>query len=125
MIRRPPRSTRTDTLFPYTTRFRCWVEARHRPLGEFRQGCRKSKTPGGGPGVLETWWSRTESNRRPLQCHCSALPTELRPHGNRRLWPSKRRPPGGVEREITYPAGPRQGKSRDLVAVLAIGRAHV
>src|SRR3546814_987755 len=23
MIRRPPRSTRTDTLFPYTTRFRC------------------------------------------------------------------------------------------------------
>ncbi len=29
------------------------------------------------------WWSRTESNRRPLQCHCSALPTELRPLGNR------------------------------------------
>src|SRR3546814_5635344 len=28
MIRRPPRSTRTDTLFPYTTLFRsshCWV----------------------------------------------------------------------------------------------------
>src|SRR3546814_18283135 len=25
MIRRPPRSTRTDTLFPYTTRFRSWV----------------------------------------------------------------------------------------------------
>src|SRR3546814_1036318 len=28
MIRRPPRSTRTDTLFPYTTLFR---SARHRP----------------------------------------------------------------------------------------------
>src|SRR3546814_20917036 len=30
MIRRPPRSTRTDTLFPYTTLFRsplCWIEA--------------------------------------------------------------------------------------------------
>src|SRR3546814_15957044 len=25
MIRRPPRSTRTDTLFPYTTLFRSWV----------------------------------------------------------------------------------------------------
>src|SRR3546814_19770213 len=25
MIRRPPRSTRTDTLFPYTTRFRSWM----------------------------------------------------------------------------------------------------
>src|SRR3546814_3863562 len=33
MIRRPPRSTRTDTLFPYTTLFRsnCWC--RYRDLG--------------------------------------------------------------------------------------------
>src|SRR3546814_14656651 len=28
MIRRPPRSTRTDTLFPYTTLFRSQVRAR-------------------------------------------------------------------------------------------------
>src|SRR3546814_2204186 len=27
MIRRPPRSTRTDTLFPYTTLFRSWSMA--------------------------------------------------------------------------------------------------
>src|SRR3546814_6698278 len=26
MIRRPPRSTRTDTLFPYTTLFRSWMD---------------------------------------------------------------------------------------------------
>src|SRR3546814_1719370 len=26
MIRRPPRSTRTDTLFPYTTLFRSWSD---------------------------------------------------------------------------------------------------
>src|SRR3546814_20823436 len=26
MIRRPPRSTRTDTLFPYTTLFRSFIE---------------------------------------------------------------------------------------------------
>src|SRR3546814_20667674 len=26
MIRRPPRSTRTDTLFPYTTLFRSWTK---------------------------------------------------------------------------------------------------
>src|SRR3546814_17856120 len=32
MIRRPPRSTRTDTLFPYTTLFRS-IKTR-RPLGE-------------------------------------------------------------------------------------------
>src|SRR3546814_3585536 len=28
MIRRPPRSTRTDTLFPYTTLFRSWAKKR-------------------------------------------------------------------------------------------------
>src|SRR3546814_10261475 len=32
MIRRPPRSTRTDTLFPYTTRFRSCRARRHPPL---------------------------------------------------------------------------------------------
>src|SRR3546814_17166310 len=26
MLRRPPRSTRTDTLFPYTTLFRSWLK---------------------------------------------------------------------------------------------------
>src|SRR3546814_18491634 len=30
MIRRPPRSTRTDTLFPYTTLFRSYPESRTR-----------------------------------------------------------------------------------------------
>src|SRR3546814_7431875 len=40
MIRRPPRSTRTDTLFPYTTLFRtmanftCLAAARNRVLGQ-------------------------------------------------------------------------------------------
>src|SRR3546814_6401657 len=29
MIRRPPRSTRTDTLFPYTTLFRSFLCCRH------------------------------------------------------------------------------------------------
>src|SRR3546814_10821630 len=36
MKRRPPRSTRTDTLFPYTTRFRSEPDARARPLGQQR-----------------------------------------------------------------------------------------
>src|SRR3546814_9512228 len=37
MIRRPPRSTRTDTLFPYTTLFRSIADARvqrHRQPGD-------------------------------------------------------------------------------------------
>src|SRR3546814_10084186 len=36
MIRRPPRSTRTDTLFPYTTLFRSHPDQPHRAPG--RQG---------------------------------------------------------------------------------------
>src|SRR3546814_17217660 len=31
MIRRPPRSTRTDTLFPYTTLFRSFRQRAHKP----------------------------------------------------------------------------------------------
>src|SRR3546814_4980240 len=38
MIRRPPRSTRTDTLFPYTTLFRSGVGGRGRGVGEARGG---------------------------------------------------------------------------------------
>src|SRR3546814_10194773 len=33
MIRRPPRSTRTDTLFPYTTLFRSWRPVAGVPAG--------------------------------------------------------------------------------------------
>src|SRR3546814_11264762 len=45
MIRRPPRSTRTDTLFPYTTLFRSWGasaarSALFRPGGEKHHGAR-------------------------------------------------------------------------------------
>src|SRR3546814_5437059 len=41
MIRRPPRSTRTDTLFPYTTLFRS------RPARRTRRGGRRGKGQGG------------------------------------------------------------------------------
>ena len=35
------------------------------------------------PQSGEGWWSQAESNRRPLECHSSALPTELWPHPGR------------------------------------------
>src|SRR3546814_17997223 len=38
MIRRPPRSTRTDTLFPYTTLFRSVEAARTREVGKACRG---------------------------------------------------------------------------------------
>src|SRR3546814_2864054 len=46
MIPRPPRSTRTDTLFPYTTLFRS------RPVLRLLIHCREQK-PAGGRGVAE------------------------------------------------------------------------
>src|SRR3546814_2781152 len=41
MIRRPPRATRTDTLFPYTTLFRSFqeIEALVGPHDEFDRAC--------------------------------------------------------------------------------------
>src|SRR3546814_11975596 len=44
MIRRPPRSTRTDTLFPYTTRFRAASQDAHalpRCMKDPLQSCRR------------------------------------------------------------------------------------
>src|SRR3546814_2369682 len=62
MIRRPPRATRTDTLFPYTTLFRALV----------------------GSGINEARSGQRSSDRRTVRCHhrpCSVLPNPPRlPH---------------------------------------------
>src|SRR3546814_11324601 len=58
MIRRPPRSTRTDTLFPYTTLFRSPHRAQPSPVAEVadpreRQGKARQMNAGkGGVDVL-------------------------------------------------------------------------
>src|SRR3546814_3692006 len=49
MIRRPPRSTRTDTLFPYTTLFR----ARGENLVLYRLGQPLRAVIGGGSGLRD------------------------------------------------------------------------
>src|SRR3546814_3803891 len=54
MIRRPPRSTRTDTLFPYTTLFRSRGESDVRP------------TPGGWP-ILTCRSVPLPAGRRPVR----------------------------------------------------------
>src|SRR3546814_11690408 len=53
MIRRPPRSTRTDTLFPYTTLFR----SRHTPnqqkrAGHTEAGCDLARLAGVEPAAV-------------------------------------------------------------------------
>src|SRR3546814_3068232 len=52
MIRRPPRSTRTDTLFPYTTLFRSGLDQLDQFVGQvdvgFLQGVGDDRTQGTG-----------------------------------------------------------------------------
>ena len=96
-----------------------------------------AKKPPGFPGVLDTssripppeeWWSQGESNPRPLECHSSALPTELWPHGGdgRRTVvasprPGKRipcaggAPPGDASRAFVLAPGRGLGHPRLLV----------
>src|SRR3546814_3396344 len=54
MIRRPPRSTRTDTLFPYTTLFRSWGRRAPmtdvaRPRRRWRVGEERAQSYRSGP----------------------------------------------------------------------------
>src|SRR3546814_1074626 len=79
MIRRPPRSTRTDTLFPYTTLFRSY--RLRRPQCSFSSRCGKATAPpercratppiascsasaGAGPGRSEEHTSELQSLMR-------------------------------------------------------------
>src|SRR3546814_873014 len=92
MIRRPPRSTRTDTLFPYTTLFR----SAGRRLGALRaaaasdQAVHAGRRRQGAPGRPEQGGREGVDRRciRPWheEGRCR-LPEEERPEGRRRSRP--------------------------------------
>src|SRR3546814_9597861 len=80
MIRRPPRSTRTDTLFPYTTLFRSLVAISLEAAAEGVAGQRvvgPGRLPGrqklsaflaqGGPGLPVCHARRQQVDPRPLE----------------------------------------------------------
>src|SRR3546814_6273520 len=80
MIRRPPRSTRTDTLFPYTTLFRsdgeceCWADGCARGSGaEFAAGGSGGSAGFGGisPYPMGSW-------RGIVRCRDGGAPLPLR-----------------------------------------------
>src|SRR3546814_13269349 len=85
MIRRPPRSTRTDTLFPYTTLFRS-------PRARRRTGRRPCKRPGFSPGISKM--TTPPSNLQPRR-DIPAGGHRVRPapndDGNKRNGPAGRR----------------------------------
>src|SRR3546814_11087798 len=54
MLRRPPRSTRTDTLLPYTTLFRSGIEAGLELAGDLAAAGVRSAAPAGrGSGAVD------------------------------------------------------------------------
>src|SRR3546814_2345694 len=58
MIRRPPRSTRTDTLFPYTTLFRSCGRAHGAPYGRTTASLAQSALRHRFPGSWAPWRAR-------------------------------------------------------------------
>src|SRR3546814_1781158 len=82
MIRRPPRSTRTDTLFPYTTLFRshqalgyCFHPAGAALRGLLRRaGCRSGRSD----IVAFAAWTSCASSRRRSEEHTSELQSLMR-----------------------------------------------
>src|SRR3546814_20657060 len=72
MIRRPPRSTRTDTLFPYTTLFRSPTLAAGRETGGFRR-CALARTDCRGCDNIRTV-SRHDVDLMYHECQLARLP---------------------------------------------------
>src|SRR3546814_6403688 len=77
MIRRPPRSTRTDTLFPYTTLFRA-LEVRDHELGQV--GPVAGRRGLGGDVALERFVGLQHGGRRHVRSeeHTSELQSLMR-----------------------------------------------
>src|SRR3546814_7191400 len=67
MIRRPPRSTRTDTLFPYTTLFRSNTLGRLYPGGTVSMRTECGATPAHRPHPLHNSAARSEEHASELQ----------------------------------------------------------
>src|SRR3546814_8880436 len=78
MIRRPPRSTRTDTLFPYTTLFRSRLARDHgradRRLHAYRVGRARLIFRGGVP----SWQQRRLTAATRSEEHTSELQSLMR-----------------------------------------------
>src|SRR3546814_15906045 len=93
MIRRPPRSTRTDTLFPYTTLFRSkkpranpntTIRTRLAPVAAITLGSRKAKFrgPRRNFATMMTFMKHHSVNRQPGTIRPATAQTALAAAGN-------------------------------------------
>src|SRR3546814_17632505 len=73
MIRRPPRSTRTDTLFPYTTLFRSPATGCRNPSEPFSSGTRSRSA------ISITTMTTFNISSRPRSSHSTVLHIKANP----------------------------------------------
>src|SRR3546814_14444094 len=109
MIRRPPRSTRTDTLFPYTTLFRSGVGVK----GEMGSLIRR------WPATLTTFFVK-ESLGFPAQGRCSQMRRALRVGRHGDSVPAGR--PGGVAGVLHLAFGRRRWRIQTVSLAWGLGR---
>src|SRR3546814_9168211 len=76
MIRRPPRSTRTDTLFPYTTLFRSLPGRQSQRAGDFREMDRRISEAEAREYAAMTWALAARAERS--EEHTSELQSLMR-----------------------------------------------
>src|SRR3546814_11468386 len=116
MIRRPPRSTRTDTLFPYTTLFRS-LDVDLQEVGTAAGGCQMGVEGGGRHGDPALDRALVAADMAEPQAvglgrggaDIAAMPREEQLDaghrlGTQRLRPPRPVPPGGVL--AWWPCGP-------------------
>src|SRR3546814_8721062 len=122
MIRRPPRSTRTDTLFPYTTLFRSRWPGH---LGTLPLPNRALREAGGLPGAAAAAAAeRSAGAADPAPWPRRAAVPVRRRHRLRLLHLQRRHAGDGRSRPAAAPAGggdparhpDRGGRQRDLLA---------
>src|SRR3546814_8493194 len=135
MIRRPPRSTRTDTLFPYTTLFRSYAD----PCAGAGAGTarRRDAAARGGPGIHRARRYRpgaaAGAKARSGAARAADRTRRCNAADNRAALAARRRPsvddtavgagPGGKARRDV--AGNRRAAYRQLTRLNPVTHAHL
>src|SRR3546814_2454567 len=78
MIRRPPKSTRTDTLLPYTTLFRSAISGRPPAMWFFRARRSPPSRPMAAAGAASAMCHRAAASFRRSEEHTSELQSLMR-----------------------------------------------
>src|SRR3546814_9446025 len=122
MIRRPPRSTRTDTLFPYTTLFRSRTGHIHRPDGPLAKHQPASRHLRGKISMESSDQGRTMPERYNFACDVFAKLVAERPEDRALLWVG---PTGEMHDRSFAELDAAAARAAAVLASVEIGRAHV